>query len=605
MQLKTIKKKHIIFLIPLILILSGTFALANFALAQSCPNVTTVTGTTVNFVGEVTDMGGDSTVTGWFEYGQTTGYGQTTSQKILSQLGIYCITVSNLSPCTAYHYRAAAQNSAGTTFGENKTFTTSCGPTVDLKANGSDGPISVAYGSSVTLTWISSSANSCQASGDWTGYKSTSGSQTISNLTSSKTFTLNCSGSAGSVSDNVTVNIGSPSLSVSLSPSPSSGCVPLNGVDLTGSVSGNFGGDIVYFFDCTNDGTWEKITTYYSNSYTAYDVCNFGSTGNYTAKVKIENQGVSAENTANINVLSCQSPVSVDLKINGYDGSIALPYNSIATLTWTSNNANYCTASGDWSGSKSISGSESTGNLFSSKSYSITCTGSGGSNTDTATVNMTSTGILTVNKWVRNLSDGTGWLDSVSADPSEVISFLIEVTAVNSSLQNVTVKDTLPDKMTYRTNTLKIDGVSSAGDIFSGLNIGSLSANQKETITFDADISGADGFVFGDTQLINSALVYTGNTSGSDTAKVIVTKRAVAGATTISTGLTNNIFIDSFLIPLVIALTLIWLLRSNIIKLEQWLDTRKMGYQKYRSTKLLQIKIAKAKTQELFRSRRG
>jgi len=140
MQLKTIKKKHIIFLIPLILILSGTFALANFALAQSCPNVTTVTGTTVNFVGEVTDMGGDSTVTGWFEYGQTTGYGQTTSQKILSQLGIYCITVSNLSPCTAYHYRAAAQNSAGTTFGENKTFTTSCAPTVDLKANGSDVP---------------------------------------------------------------------------------------------------------------------------------------------------------------------------------------------------------------------------------------------------------------------------------------------------------------------------------------------------------------------------------------------------------------------------------------------------------------------------------
>jgi hypothetical protein len=441
----------------------------------------------------------------------------------------------------------------------------------------------------------------CQASGDWTGYKSVSGSQAVYSITSSKTFTINCTGSGGSVSDNVTVNIGSPSLSVSLSPSPSSGCVPLNGVDLTGSVSGNFGGDIAYFFDCTNDGTWEKIITTSSHSYTAYDTCNFGSTGNYTAKVKIETQGVSAENTANINVLSCQSPVSVDLKINGYDSYITLPYNSIATLSWTSNNANYCQASGDWSGSKSISGSESTGNLTVSKSYSITCTGSGGSNTDTVTVNMTSTGILTVNKWVRNLSDGTGWVDSVSADPLEIISFLIEVTAANSSLQDVTVKDTLPDKIGYRTNTLKIDGILSSGDIFSGLNIGSLSANQKKTITFDADISGADRFVFGDTQLINSALVYASNTSGSDTAKVIVTRKAVAGATTISTGLTNNIFIDSFIIPLVIAFTLIWLLRSNIIKFEQWLDARKMGYREYKSDKILRLKVKKIRIQEFLK----
>lgn len=575
--------------------------MANFSLADSCPANTTVTGTTVNFVGEVTDMGGDSTVTSWFEYGQTSAYGQTSPQKTSSQLGIYCVTVSNLSACTTYHYRAAAQNSAGTTYGENKTFTTSCGPTVDLKVNSSDGPISVVYGSSVTLTWTSSSANSCQASGDWTGYKSTSGSQTVSNLTSSKTYTLTCSGSAGSVSDNVTVNIGSPSLSVSLSPSPSSGCVPLNGVDLTGSVSGNTSGDITYFFDCTNDGTWEKIITNSSHSYTAYDACNFGSTGNYTAKVKIETQGVSAENTANINVLSCQSPVSVDLKINSYDSSVTIPYNTAATLSWTSNNANYCTASGDWSGSKSISGSESTGNLTVSRSYTLTCTGSGGSNTDTVTASITSAGTLTVNKWVRNLSDGTGWVDSVSADPLENISFLIEVTAANSSLQDVTVKDTLPDKMTYRTNTLKIDGVSSGGDIFSGLNIGSLSANQKKTITFDADISGADRFVFGDTQLINSALVYTGNTSGSDTAKVIVTRKAVAGATTISTGLTNNIFIDSFIIPLAIALLLVWLLRSNIIKLEQWLDARKRGYKEYKSDKILRLKVKKIRMQEFLK----
>lgn len=206
------KKTNYILLVAVSLGVAGllNFALAAFALAQSCPSVTTVTGTTVNFVGEVTDMGGDATVTTWFEYGQTTNYGQTSPQKILSQTGLYCITVSNFNSCTTYHYRAVAQNSAGTSYGEDKIFTTTCSPTVDLKANNSDGPITIAYGSSATLSWNSTNANSCSASGGWSGSKSLSGSESTGNLTSSKIYTLTCTGSGGSSSDNVTVNVSPP-----------------------------------------------------------------------------------------------------------------------------------------------------------------------------------------------------------------------------------------------------------------------------------------------------------------------------------------------------------------------------------------------------------
>ena len=386
--LNKVNVKHIV--LVMLLVFLGILVWTSFVLADSCPSITTVTGTTVNFVGEITDMGGDSTVTGWFEYGQSTSYGQTAPQKTLSQLGNYCITVSGLSACTTYHYRAVAQNSAGTAYGDDKTFTTTCGPTVDLRANGSDGPVNVAFGNQVNLSWTSNSANSCTASGNWSGSKSISGSETIYNLTSSKTFSLTCTGNAGSASDSVTVNVGSPSLSVSLSASPSSGCVPLNGVDLTASVSGNASGNITYYFDCTNDGTWEKIVTNASQSYIAYDVCNFGSVGNYTVKIRVENQSVSAEDTENINVYSCNSAPTVDLRVNGYDDSVTIPYNTAATLSWSSNNANYCSASGNWSGAKSISGSESTGNLTASRSYTLTCTGSGGSNTDSVTVNVSS-----------------------------------------------------------------------------------------------------------------------------------------------------------------------------------------------------------------------
>jgi len=188
----------------------GIFALimtANFALAETCPSNTMVTGTTVVFVGDLADMGGDSTTYVWFEYGQTTGYGQRTIEKTLTDTEFYCITVSGLIPSTTYHYRAVARNSADTSYGEDKTFTTLSGPSVDLRVNGSNGPISVYYNGSANLTWYSSNVSSCYASNGWSGTKAVSGSESRTNLTSSKTYTITCNGSGGSVSDSVSVNV--------------------------------------------------------------------------------------------------------------------------------------------------------------------------------------------------------------------------------------------------------------------------------------------------------------------------------------------------------------------------------------------------------------
>ena len=69
---------------------------------------------------------------------------------------------------------------------------------------------------------------------------------------------------------------------------------------------------------------------------------------------------------------------TIDFKANELGSPVTISYNTSATLTWTSTNADYCYASGDWSGTKSLSGTESTGNLTSSKTYVITCTGPGG-----------------------------------------------------------------------------------------------------------------------------------------------------------------------------------------------------------------------------------
>jgi len=64
--------------------------------------------------------------------------------------------------------------------------------------------------------------------------------------------------------------------------------------------------------------------------------------------------------------------------------------------------------------------------------------------------------------------------------------------------------------------------------------------------------------------------------------------------------LTNNVLVDSFILPLVFASILTWLLKSHILKWEEWLDKRKKEYRKFQTEKLLRLKIAQIKTQEFF-----
>lgn len=87
---------------------------------------------------------------------------------------------------------------------------------VDIKANGSDGPISIDFNTPANLTWDSSSVGSCNASGDWSGSKALSGSQSTGNLNQIRryAFTLSCSG-ISSTSDTVFIDINSQSPMVS------------------------------------------------------------------------------------------------------------------------------------------------------------------------------------------------------------------------------------------------------------------------------------------------------------------------------------------------------------------------------------------------------
>ena len=62
-------------------------------------------------------------------------------------------------------------------------------PTVSLSVS----PASLVSGGSAILSWSSTNATRCTASGGWTGSKATSGSQSTGPLTATTSFTLTCS----------------------------------------------------------------------------------------------------------------------------------------------------------------------------------------------------------------------------------------------------------------------------------------------------------------------------------------------------------------------------------------------------------------------------
>lgn len=117
-----------------------------------------------------------------------------------------------------YVYSMSCQNASGTSASDSVTITViNAPPTVDLKVDGSDGPISKALiPGYYTLSWSSTNAASCSSTAnpsyaDWTGAVSSSGSKDLNNVPwGTYIHSITCTNAAGSATDSVTVTIGQP-----------------------------------------------------------------------------------------------------------------------------------------------------------------------------------------------------------------------------------------------------------------------------------------------------------------------------------------------------------------------------------------------------------
>jgi uncharacterized repeat protein (TIGR01451 family) len=210
---------------------------------------------------------------------------------------------------------------------------------------------------------------------------------------------------------------------------------------------------------------------------------------------------------------------------------------------------------------------------------------------------------LLVTKTVKNLTLNSVFSTSTNANPGDTLMFMITLRADGQNVQNVFVRDTLPAGLIYQ-NQLIVARSNNynnynnySGDVIYGINLNTIPAGQTVTITYQAQVAPAQNFNFGTTTLTNNVYV-TSSQSGynpSSNATVFVTKAGqVLGASTIPTGLTNNFWVDSFLLPLLIALIGAWMWKSGMFfGIEKWLENKKKIRKGYKAEKELSARIAK------------
>src|SRR5262249_8320524 len=132
-------------------------------------------------------------------------------------------------------------------------------------------PTSISSGGSSMLSWSSTNATSCSASGGWSGSEPTSGSASTGTLTGTQTYTLSCTGPGGSASQSVTVTVSSV-VAGGTSCSATSGGLTLRASALRSSGVSPF----LVFFDAT--GTSDSAVSGSAFQHVSYS-WNFGDTG--------------------------------------------------------------------------------------------------------------------------------------------------------------------------------------------------------------------------------------------------------------------------------------------------------------------------------------
>lgn len=370
-------------------------------------------------------------------------------------------------------------------------------------------PSSVTTGQSSVLTWSSTGASECSASGAWTGSVATSGTQNVSQATpGSYSYVVTCSGAGGSTANSAALTVDVPAPVVSIAVSPASIATD-HTATLTWSATNAT--------SCVASGSWSGPQAVSGSTTVANST-----PGSYTYALSCSNVAKSASNSA---VLTVAPPQQLNTTLTASQGSIAA--GQTITLTWSSEGADSCTASGGWTGKLAASGSQSVNVASGINYYNLQCanaTGDGNAQvtvqglvaTATLSANPTTTGAgqpttLTWSSTEASSCTASGeWSGTLASSGSQVVTpgavgnHAYSITCGNPGAPaqaNVSVTASIPivtlsvfpnTVVAGKTVTLRWQGQYADTCTASGAWSGSLSASGYMTVT--AGAAGTESF---------------------------------------------------------------------------------------------------------------
>lgn len=303
-------------------------------------------------------LGATSTLT-WTSANATTCVGSNGWSGTTSVSGTLVV-----SPATTTLYTLSCGNATGTT---TATATLSVTPLPTPVVSLVAGTNTLVTGATTTLSWTSAHATHCLASQGWTGVQTLSGS-TVIQPTTTTTYTLECGNSTSTSTDSVTVTVTqaplpTPTVTIETDENTigyeASALLTWSSENATQCIATNgWSGDKAL------DGN-ESVEPLATTTYTL-------SCGN----------GVSTSSDS-VTVAVILPPAPTVLLTA--DPSEVIGTDDVTTLEWSSTNAATCTASGDWTGTRTTAGNEEVGPDETSE-YVLTCTGPGGVGAATTTV---------------------------------------------------------------------------------------------------------------------------------------------------------------------------------------------------------------------------
>ena len=353
---------------------AGTISFAQQSYSFTTGQVTNITQTSATIYGSSAGSVNET----WVEI--NTGSGNIQRLGRVTGTGNVSGTATGLRCNTTYTYQAAGMVTGGMTNGSPRTFTTSaCEQVVQTPRviNFSASPSYFSNGGGTTnLTWSSENTTSCSISG--IGSVNISGSQSRY-VGATQSFTLNCTGTnGGSDSRTVTVQVENQVVNNfridSFTASPSYLNAPGN-TTLSWNTTGASSCSISNVGTVNVDGS-RSVYAASTQSFTLNCTGTNGGSDSRTVTVTVQNN----------NVCTFNCNVNTDLNFTNFIANpTSVNAGGYSTLTWNSE-ADYCTATGDWSGTKSASGSVQVGPIYGTKTYSLVCYKNGQSQSKTVNV---------------------------------------------------------------------------------------------------------------------------------------------------------------------------------------------------------------------------